>query len=248
MQERVSDKIAAIKHASVWRIWGWFNTMGGLYPFMPILWTNFSSMGWLGRGIRLWKGFLRIEASAEVLAHYDPALPLKLDCDASAVGLGAVLSHHSLMVPRARPIAYTSRGEHIHYNYNVGRLRSAPQIALWSVTRVKWRPYRYSLVRHSQSAPYHPATNGTAERVVQTLKRSLRTGGGDSESLVYELARFLLSWNTPHLTTLAEEQGTSSVFWPQFIGQRSAMYWILIVLSLHTTSWLHHYKKANHCS
>lgn len=32
-------------------------------------------------------------ASTEVLAHYDPSLPIKLDCDASAYGVGAVLSH-----------------------------------------------------------------------------------------------------------------------------------------------------------
>ena len=32
-------------------------------------------------------------ASSEVLAHYDPKLPLKLDCDASAYGVGGVLSH-----------------------------------------------------------------------------------------------------------------------------------------------------------
>ena len=47
-------------------------------------------------------------ASTEVLAHYDPALPVKLDCDASAVGLGAVLAH---VFPDGteRPIAYASR-------------------------------------------------------------------------------------------------------------------------------------------
>ena len=47
-------------------------------------------------------------ASSEVLVHYDPALPLKLDCDASAYGVGAVLSH---IFPdgEERPIAYASR-------------------------------------------------------------------------------------------------------------------------------------------
>ena len=47
-------------------------------------------------------------ASSEVLVHYDPALPLKLDCDASAYGVGVVLSH---IFPNGeeRPVAYASR-------------------------------------------------------------------------------------------------------------------------------------------
>ena len=47
-------------------------------------------------------------ASAEVLVQYDPKLPLKLDCDASAVGIGAVLSH-VMKDGTERPIAYASR-------------------------------------------------------------------------------------------------------------------------------------------
>jgi hypothetical protein len=47
-------------------------------------------------------------ASAEVLVHYDPSLPLRLACDASAYGVGAVISH---VFPNGeeRPVAYASR-------------------------------------------------------------------------------------------------------------------------------------------
>ena len=43
-----------------------------------------------------------------MLVHYDPDFPLKLDCDASAYGVGTVLSH---VFPDGteKPIAYTSR-------------------------------------------------------------------------------------------------------------------------------------------
>ena len=46
--------------------------------------------------------------SDDVLAHYDPQLPIKLDTDASSYGLGAVIS---LVYPDKleRPIAFASR-------------------------------------------------------------------------------------------------------------------------------------------
>ena len=46
--------------------------------------------------------------SAKVLVHYNPDLPVKLDCDASAYGIGAVLSH-VFSDGVEKPIAYTSR-------------------------------------------------------------------------------------------------------------------------------------------
>ena len=43
-----------------------------------------------------------------VLTHYDPTLPLKLVCDASPYGVGAVISH-LLLSGEEKPIAYGSQ-------------------------------------------------------------------------------------------------------------------------------------------
>jgi len=50
----------------------------------------------------------RLVTSEEVLTHYDPRKPLRLACDASPVGLGAVFSH-VMENGNERPIAYVSR-------------------------------------------------------------------------------------------------------------------------------------------
>ncbi|XP_041820347.1 uncharacterized protein K02A2.6-like [Chelmon rostratus] len=56
-------------------------------------------------------------------------------------------------------------------------------------------------IHHITSAPYHPATNGLAERFVQTMKHALKSGQG-RRSLNQRLSAFLLSYrNTPHATT-----------------------------------------------
>jgi hypothetical protein len=55
---------------------------------------------------------------------------------------------------------------------------------------------------HIKSAPYHPATNGLAERFVQTFKQSMRVMKGESSDLHKKLANFLLVCrNTPHSIT-----------------------------------------------
>ncbi|XP_033832445.2 uncharacterized protein K02A2.6-like [Periophthalmus magnuspinnatus] len=58
-------------------------------------------------------------------------------------------------------------------------------------------------VQHIKSAPYHPATNGLAERFVQTLKHALKASQGQG-TLHQRLHEFLLKYRTSsHSTTKA---------------------------------------------
>ena len=57
-------------------------------------------------------------------------------------------------------------------------------------------------VHHMRGAPYYPATNGEAERFVQTFKQSLKRGREDDGTMEQKLAQFLLmNHTTPHTTT-----------------------------------------------
>ncbi len=57
-------------------------------------------------------------------------------------------------------------------------------------------------VRHVLSPPYHPATNGQAERVVQIFKKAWERLRAQSVAPHMHLARFLLTYrNTPHTVT-----------------------------------------------
>ncbi|KAL2077680.1 hypothetical protein ACEWY4_027184 [Coilia grayii] len=56
-------------------------------------------------------------------------------------------------------------------------------------------------IKHKRSAPFHPATNGLAERSVQTFKHSLKASKGMA-SVQKRLDAFLLQYrNTAHATT-----------------------------------------------
>ena len=56
-------------------------------------------------------------------------------------------------------------------------------------------------IRHVRGAPYHPSTNGLAERSVQSFKHALKADKSD-RSMQHKLDRFLLAYRTaPHATT-----------------------------------------------
>ena len=61
---------------------------------------------------------------------------------------------------------------------------------------------KHNGIKHSRTAPYHPATNGAAERFVQTLKKSIMAGRRDKRSDQHKLSSFLLKYRSiPHDVT-----------------------------------------------
>ena len=61
---------------------------------------------------------------------------------------------------------------------------------------------KWNRIKHIPSAPYHPATNGLAERFVQTFKQAFRSAREEEGTIEAKFARFLISYrNAPHATT-----------------------------------------------
>ena len=66
----------------------------------------------------------------KILVHYDPMQPVKLDCDVSSVGIGAMLLHH-MKDGTERPITYASRSlTKAKLNYS--------QLSAWEAINIIW--------------------------------------------------------------------------------------------------------------
>ena len=113
---------------------------------------------WTGQCERAFTEAKRMITSEQVLTHYDPALPVRLACDASLTDIGAVLSH---VMPDGteRPVAFASRSLTKTERKYVQNDKEALSI-VWGVKRFHVYLYgrRFTLVTDHKhlTAIFHP--------------------------------------------------------------------------------------------
>ena len=77
-------------------------------------------------------------------------------------------------------------------------------------------------VKHIRCVPYHPSSNGAAERFVQTFRQAMRAAEKDGHSLSHHLANFLLTYHTmPHVRYSCNvNSGHGSISFKQTVNGR----------------------------
>uniref|UniRef100_A0A3B3Q5Y7 ribonuclease H n=1 Tax=Paramormyrops kingsleyae TaxID=1676925 RepID=A0A3B3Q5Y7_9TELE len=83
------------------------NLASVLYPLNALLQIG-TKWHWSDKCEKAFTETKRLITSDELLTHYDPSRPIRLACDASPYGIGAVLSH-TMVDGSERPIAFVSR-------------------------------------------------------------------------------------------------------------------------------------------
>ena len=116
--EKVEAVLKAPRPSNVAELRSFLGLVNYYNRFLPNLSTVVHPLNQLLENNHQWKWTEQCETafynvkemitSEQVLTHYDPSLPLRLACDASPVGIGAVLSH-VMNDGTERPIAFASR-------------------------------------------------------------------------------------------------------------------------------------------
>ena len=116
--EKVEAVLKAPRPNDVAEVRSFLGLINYYHRFLPNLATAVHLLNQLLEKNHKWQwtkqcdeAFLKVKemiTSEQVLTHYDPNLPLRLACDASPVGIGAVLSH-VMSDGTERPIAFASR-------------------------------------------------------------------------------------------------------------------------------------------
>ena len=97
---------------------------------------------WTGQCEEAFTETKRMISSDQVLTHYDPQVPTQLECDASAYGIGLVMSH-TMADGTDRPVGYASRSL-TSAERNYAQLDKEALALIWGVKKF----YSYLCGRH----------------------------------------------------------------------------------------------------
>lgn len=224
----VEEKISAVKRApapkNVSELRSFLGMVQYYHSFLPGLATTLAPLHRLLQKNIQWewtddcqKAFEACKeglTSESLLVHYDLNRELKLACDASSYGLGAVL-RHVMEDGQERPIAYASRTLSSSEK-NYAQIEREALSIIFGVKKFNQFLYgrKFTLVTDHQpllailgpkASSYHPQSNGAAERSVRVVKEALVKQvleGTKGRSIKHRLADFLLRYRTtPHSTT-----------------------------------------------
>ena len=125
----------------------------------------------------------RLVTSEQVLAHYDPDLPVRVACDASPYGLGAVLSH-VMSDGSEKPVAFASRTLN-RAERNYSQIDKEALALVWGIRKFDHYLYgrRFTLVRDHQplTAIFHPEKGIPAMTTARMQRYALQLAAHDYE-------------------------------------------------------------------
>ena len=118
-----------------------------------------------------------------MLAHYDPDLPVRVACDASPYGLGAVLSH-VMADGSEKPVAFASRTLN-RAERNYSQIDKEALALVWGIRKFNHYLYsrRFTLVTYHQplTAIFHPDKGIPAMTAARMQRYALQLAAHDYE-------------------------------------------------------------------